>query len=1304
MRAHESAGLRERLLLVELMLLLILSPVWARAAPPPADETAPPPTDETASGADDDASSGDDEASPDDEPLPIEPLPSADGPPPTDTELDAVDGDDVIVDDCELRNRGDPLYPVTQALSLMRTGDLELLRCQQLRDGDGRRLIEARLRGPDQDLLLYRLERLTAEGFEVFLAPLATHEVLMVARPSLSGGAVLYVEVERVSLHGSFVEGDDAYRLETVIGLRQGNFYPFEYGARLAELGYRAEFYPVGAGEVVIQVQPGRAIRRVRVHGKVPLFKRDVIRQLSIAAQPGALARGECVEPKRLRGGQAPPICDARDVACLEWERDEVARIDQFLFESGYFDGHSRLALVCGRSRDEADLHVFLDKGKAYKVDRRRVEVTVTDGEPLDEREARWIRRQYVPRVLGFFRTRVTKDFMDRAHDRVVSAYAEPNAGLGRFWRSDAATPHPEVDVHSSYERLDRTDSFTSRDIPIDVQISRGSAVQTEFKPVGPKLERRRRDSGLRFSDSQLRSHIQLFNRREPATTAAAERESANLRAFYQSKGYLFARVEGTHFDFMSMDKLRFEIAEGPKVSIAALELTRPARLHEDVAKRIERTWDDERQLRARGKFSESDALADIQTVLAAYNAEGYLCADVHVLIGFWPEALDAELGGVRAKLTIQDLLESGGEAKWVEQFEPAGLAPVLDADKARIYVRVVVDAGPRLVTADEEDLRFLTEPIPFSRKVEDPIVREQANLELAEQAIAASALRPKDQSVPGGVPLTPGLDRDVQNTLVAKYRANAYPIADAELGWRYVSPTGQELEAAAARNLTDARFGICRNRNAEASVAVVPVINIYEGKPGEFGDILYRGNFKTREWVLRRELKFRSGEPYDQRLVDASSASIEASGVAKSVTITPYPVGCQFEEPGVCQVHQVVVIEEAKDLAMTIDFGVGAATLNPFFVFVNPSFPNIWGTGWDATLEGRWGFDLSEVLANTDLCAGQDCYERLAAATLTRPHVFGTSLDLELNGRIQQRATPARGTISSVVGSLRLIRRFREWTFYTGYLFQLANVSKDIGKPLAGVNDAWTNRGGGVVPDLTGLFDTGVILTMTDNAFNPHRGFLAAMDIKLASPWFGGLDWWARVDLSWQHFIPLPIPGTQERLTFLYSLRYGQLFPFHGPGFRGQTVETNTVPDVWRYYGGGTADLGLRGILPETMLVDVEQVELPYGGVIYRPRAQGGHIRAIGTVALQVTSIRDIFGGALAHSVFYDFGVLTQFWDQVNLKRDFRHSIGTNFIKLDIGIVTMAIGYAILLPGRYNVGPTDDRNGRFIFDVGVTF
>ncbi|WP_146157885.1 POTRA domain-containing protein, partial [Enhygromyxa salina] len=1221
---------------------------------------------------------------------------------------------------CDLRNRGDPLYPVAQALSLMAATNLELLDCNQVVDtGRGPRMIEARLRGSDQGLLLYRLERLAVDGYEVFLAPLDTHEVLMAARPAVTSAGVFYVDVQRVNLHGTFVEGDDRARVETIIGLRQGNFYPFEYAARLAELGYRAEFYPVAKGEVVIEVRPGRSIRRVRIRGHIPLAKRDIMRQLSIEAQPGALARGQCVEPKRLRQGSPPPICDGRDVACLEWERDELARLDQFLFDSGYFDGTSSLALVCGRATDEADLYVFLDKGKAYKVDRRRVEIRDLDaeqpdtgsGEPLEDRDVRWIRRQFIPKVLGVFRTRITREFMDRAQQKVISAYADPNAGLGRFWRSEAATPHPEVEVSTSYEDITPETQFDRHSIPLEIEISRGPSVQTEFRQARGGKRRRPRDSGLRFSDSQLRNHIQLFNRREPASEAAAERESANLRAFYQSKGYLFARVEGQHLDFKSMDKLRFEIAEGPKIEIADLSITRPARLGTEVARRIERAWEDERHLRSGGKFSETDALADIQSVLAAYNAEGYLCADVFVYVSFWEDALrdpdgqaDAFQPGVRARLTVQDLLDSGGEAKWIEQFNADGLAGVLTADRAKIWVRVHVEPGPRLVTANSEDVRLIEQPIPFSRKITDPIVREAADPSIAVEAIARSPLRRRGETDAGEVPITPSLGRDARSAIVSHYQGHGYPIADAELTWRYTSPGGQTLSADAARNLTESRFGICYNRATEQQVTVEPVVNIYEGKVGEFGEILFRGNFKTREWVLRRELKFETGEPYDQRLVDASAASIETAGVAKSVTITPYPVDCGFDDPGVCQVHQVIAFEEAKDVAMNIDFGFGIATLNPFYLFANPSFPNLWGTAWDLSLESRYGFDLSDALESTDLCAGQECFERLVAATLTRPHVFGTSFDLDINGRAQQRATPARGRILSVNGALRISRRFGEWTFYAGYLFQLANVSKDLAKPLAGTTNAWVNRGGGVVSDLTGLVDTGVVLTRVDNAFNPYDGFIATMDLKLASPWLGGLDWWARIDLSWQHFIPLPIPGTQDRLNFRYSLRYGHLIPFRGPGLRGQPVDTKTVPDVWRYYGGGTADLGLRGILPETMLVDVEEVELPYGGVIYRPRAQGGHIRAIGSVALQVTSVRDIFGGSLAHSIFYDFGVLTQFWEEFNFKRDFRHSVGTNFLKLDIGIVTMALGYAFLLPGRYNVGPTDDRNGRFIFDVGVTF
>ncbi len=1308
------------------------SPPDETGAPPP-DETDAPPPDETDASPPDETDAPSPDAAPPDPDAPPAPAPDEppyEGPPtgrrpPPQFEPDAGDDDAAILpgSDCDLRNRSDPLYPVVQALSLMRTGKLELAECKQIVSPQSPRTIEARIRGADQDLLLYRLERLAADGFEVFLAPLSTHEVLMAARPAVVGGSVLYVDVTKLSLHGTFVEGDDRNRVSRIIGLRDGNFYPFEYAERLREIGYRAEFYPVGPGEVVIQVRPGRSIRRVRIRGHIPLAKRDILRQLSIDAQPGALARGQCAEPKRLRESSPPPICDPRDVACLEWERDEVARLDEFLFDSGYFDGSTRLALVCGRSSDEADLYVYLDKGRPYKVDRRRVDVIDVDGQrtaagagdnagdPLEDRDLRWVRRQFIPKVLGVFRTRVTAEFMDKAREKVTRAYAEPGAGLGRFWRSDSALPHPEVEVETSYDEFDRETQFDSHNVPIDVRVARGPAVQTEFRPAQGSKPKRARESGLSFSSGQLRSQIQLFNRREPATAAAAQRESANIRAFYQSKGYLFARVEGKHFDFKSMDKLRFEIAEGPKVEIAKLEINRPARLDDAVAKRIERAWDDERKLRKGGKFSESDALSDIQSVLAAYNAEGYLCTNVVVYLAFWPEALadpdpslpEDERPRVRATLQVQDLLDSGGSATWLDQFDPAGLAGVLNADRADIYVRVVVDPGPRVVTTATEQLRFLEQPIAFSRKIGDPLLRESQDPELAAEIVERSPLHRKIDGKRGSVPISPSLDRDARAAIVQQYRNAGYPVSDAELTWQYTSPGGQTLVADAARNLPDTRFGICTNRKFDKQVEIEPIVNVYEGRSGEFGDILFRGNFKTRDWVLRRELKFKTGERYDQSLVDASAASIEASGVAKSVTISPYPVGCAFDEDGPCYVHQVVVFEEAKDVAMTIDFGFGAATLNPFYLFANPTFPNMWGTGWDLALEGRWGFDLSKALDATELCAGQHCYERLAAATISRPHIFASEFDLDISSRIQQRATPARGEIISIVVSPRISRQFREWTFYAGYLFQFANVSKDLSKPLASA-DVWVNRTGGIVSDRTGLFDTGVVLNRVDNAFNPHDGFKATMDIKLASPWFGGQDWWARFDIAWQQFIPLPIPRTQERLNFRYSLRYGHLVPFHGPGFHGETGETDTVPDVWRYYGGGTADLGIRGILPETMLVDIEEIELPYGGVIYRPRAQGGHIRAIGSVALQVTSVKNLFGGALAHSIFYDFGVLTQFWNKFDFRRDFRHSIGTNFLKLDIGIVTMAVGYAILIPGQYNVGPTDDSNGRFIFDVGVTF
>ncbi|MEX1366773.1 MAG: BamA/TamA family outer membrane protein, partial [Nannocystaceae bacterium] len=300
-----------------------------------------------------------------------------------------------------------------------------------------------------------------------------------------------------------------------------------------------------------------------------------------------------------------------------------------------------------------------------------------------------------------------------------------------------------------------------------------------------------------------------------------------------------------------------------------------------------------------------------------------------------------------------------------------------------------------------------------------------------------------------------------------------------------------------------------------------------------------------------------------------------------------------------------------------------------------------------------------------------------------------------------------------SALGQLGLTLPLGEhWQVYAGYLAQVANVSKDVVKPILGdesgcVNPSASdplcrppNRGEAIVPDRTGAIQGGAVWQRVDNAFNPNKGFILTLDGLFATPSLG-TDWFLRGDVGWQHFIP--IPRTDQRVGFRYSLRYGHIFTLDRlPG------SATSAAEVWRYFGGGTIDLGIRGIEPQTMLVDVERIGGPYGSVRLAPTAQGGHIRALGTVALQVVSVQSFLGGKLAHSVFVDAGVLTQAWSQVVPGRDIRRSVGLNFVKWDIRIVTVSVGYAVLVPDWLipggNVGPTDDRNGRFVFDVGATF
>jgi outer membrane protein assembly factor BamA len=1243
-----------------------------------------------------------------------------------------LDASGLLLDEVDLT---DPLGPVEAVLE-------DLARRPGIRVTDQARTIDrlrgetltARIEGVDGGLLQYMLERIAEDGYQLLLEPVGERAYLLIAlrsRPGQGRGLEL-VGVDSRTVEGTTLSGETTEDIAKLLPQPSGGVLTVGITEQLAAVGYRAALQAAGPGRITVQVSPGRAIRRVRVHGHVPLSEREVRRVLSPQARPGALAPGNCLPPKDLRyrprqvapGESGPPvdedddpaphrsrICTEDDLACREWERTELHRLERFLFDNGYLAGRASLAFACGDHGDEVDLHVTLRKGQAYRVGTMKITGN------LSTQDQRWIRRVFRPTVSPFIpiRSRITRKHVEEAKERAAREYAEPRSGPGSA-RRQLKFPYPGVRIDTDFDRRDPKTLPPGRTLPLEIDVQLGQGVKTEFL------------FNDAIADNRLRGQLQLWKRREPANAAAAQREAAHLRGFYQSRGFMLARVEGSFEDFGSLPTLRFAIAErcgdswcpaeGPRVKVREAELIiPPVQLPPEeeaavaaVIEQVQRSYERQRKLEPRANFTDAHARDDLGLLLAVLADAGYLCAQATMRVAFWPEGLETR--GQHAVFDVFTELDGGGAPRWLEeQLDAGGLTELRKQRRAGVYLRIEVVLGPRVVTSGVEEVRYLEQPIPGSR--------ETGGLPVLEHGawgkplmLRDSPLRRAGDEEAGDIPVYLTLDREVERDIVRRYRASGYPLADVELRWRYVDAQGQVHRVAQAERLATPEVGLCREQARQPRAPIATELAVYEGRVGRFGTTLVRGNFKTRRRVLvhKRTKTWKEAQAYDRREVDETRRNIEGMGVTESVQIRELEVGCHLDDDeDQCVVHHVISVIESKDRALDVTGGIGGATLDPFYVFLRPTLPNMLGTAWDLNLDGHFGFGSTSQA----FCGQENCYERSGRVSLSRRRIFASPLTFEVTGQVQRRLTPARGQIDSVLGQARFTWPInKRWRMYSGYLVQVANISKDVAKPILGVDEGCTNPSGdpscrspnrreAIVPDRTGALQAGAVWQRVDNAFNPEKGVILTLDGLFATPSLGR-DWWLRGDVAWQQFVP--IPRTDGRLNFRYSLRYGHALPLPGLPGAGST----SVPEIWRYFGGGTIDLGIRGIEPQTMLVDVERIPGPYGTARLRPVAQGGHIRALGTVALQVVSVERFLGGKLAHSVFMDLGVLTQRWSQVQLGRDLRRSVGVNFVKWDIKIVTVSVGYAVLVPDRIwpggNVGPTDDRNGRFVFDVGATF
>ena len=546
------------------------------------------------------------------------------------------------------------------------------------------------------------------------------------------------------------------------------------------------------------------------------------------------------------------------------------------------------------------------------------------------------------------------------------------------------------------------------------------------------------------------------------------------------------------------------------------------------VLANVESRWRDAARLRRGGTFSEQNAVDDIKNILGSLADAGYLCARATVKLAFWESGLDK--GGERASLDLNDLLQGGGGPAWSGQFSPAGLEAIRAEQRVDLFLRIEIRPGPRVLTARSEDIQYLETPLPRDRQLRGIPRSEDGNWG-APRIFESTPLRGGRRDGPGDVPLSPKVDTLAQEAIINKYRNNGYPFADAELSWRYRTED-RVVELGGPQEV--AERGICRENSRALTVKLEPSLAVFEGPQAVFGRTEFRGNFKTRDWVLRRELKYEEGDRYEQSRVDSSLGSMQETGTISGGTVTSYDVGCQAEDEVTakgaprCTINQIVSVEEAKDITADLRLGFGAQTLNPLYVFIRPSFPNVFGTAVDIEAEALWGFPLSNLLSATDLCGGFECFERHASATFIRNHIFGTRANLEITGQFSRRVTPARGRVDAAFGQLRFTWRVGERAnMYSGYLIQLANLSKDSVRPLGGGAGEVISRRDAIVSDRTGALEAGYAWTNTDNPFNPNKGIIASVALRLASPLLAGQDWWFSHGLTFQQFVPIRAPQT---------------------------------------------------------------------------------------------------------------------------------------------------------------------------------
>jgi outer membrane protein insertion porin family len=331
----------------------------------------------------------------------------------------------------------------------------------------------------------------------------------------------------------------------------------------------------------------------------------------------------------------------------------------------------------------------------------------------------------------------------------------------------------------------------------------------------------------------------------------------------------------------------------------------------------------------------------------------------------------------------------------------------------------------------------------------------------------------------------------------------------------------------------------------------------ITEDLPVSIGKIILRGNLRTRDEVIMRELLVKPGDAYDYGAILRSQQRIYRFGFFRVARFDPV-------HPGEKEYSKDMLFTVDERPAGAVEIGVGYGDLDRLRGFAEVSHRNLWGTARYTSLR----FEQSDIL-------------KRAIFNFHEPWFLGRNLEGKFSlvwsdsERLNSDTREIYYKTRKTVASFGVEKTYRNLKPSLTYQFENV-VNYDV---LQAAQLTPDDSGRVLVSSLS----PALIWDLRDDVFNPKKGALYGIVLKEALR-----ELWSQADFSkltvqgsW--FLPL------DTTIVALSARAGMAWPFR---------DTAEVPIHERFYvGGSTTVRGFRQDAVGPSVVGPDGEPIPTGG-----------------------------------------------------------------------------------------------------------